>query len=778
MEFFTSVKGLAFFAEILLKSCLILAFALFLSRLFHRQPASFRHALLWISLLSLVLLPFLAAFAPGWNTHLLPFSPGQGEEHGKKETGIITITADTDALLATNPGDRGIRTAVTYRSGQPEAPGQILSHRLYPLGLLAIWSSGMLLLLITLTFGLYAARQLTRKGVTVRGYPWNKLRKLFFRNTPIRKSIRLIRNDRVMVPMTWGFRQPVILLPGASSGWSIDQCSAALFHELAHIERGDFLIRLLARLSCSLYWFNPLAWIVFQRLKKEQEKACDELVLRAGVKPSTYAACLLQLRKSIPDGKRFPVAALGMAGQSEFKERLHSILKKQTHIKEVTMKTKLTFFVLVIFAIVLVGTARPYQAQTPDDTAKVVAGQETEKKQAQKAEVKEEKKKEIKIIVTDEKDKDGKCNNDEEKKIVLCSDSGKVYLVKKEGNRLTILENDKPIKTLELTGGKNVFRFKTNADDVFDIISDEYDAKDEKDGKKNIRIKVKSDKGDKDHQRIVVKKIARPGLEDKVQALKKAMESIAKELPKKTPAQEKALQEMEKTLQEMEMTLQEKDAELTWTEKDLKTKEKMLFIHEKGMEKAHIEMIEAQKEIEKAHAELLEAEQELKAKKEMKFADEKEMKAAQAEIAKAEKEIEKVHAELKAKHLELAEIEHLAPGGKEFVWVSEDEVKGAGYVMQLVSKQEIGPDQLDKLQKAVMKLRDSLPKTYKVNTDITPDSQSVTITHPKLDLEEKIQEKAQAEITAFEETFKSILPGQEGQKKIIKKITIDKEENK
>lgn len=763
MELFAPVKGLAFFVEILLKSSLILAFALFLSRLFPRQPASFRHGLLWIALLSLVLLPFLSAFAPGWNAHLLPLSPAQVGAYRTPDTGI---TADTGALFSIEQGPQETGTGIAYRTGQLEAPGQPLSHRLYPFGLLAIWSLGMLLLLITLAFGLYAARQLTRKGVTVRGYPWNKLRQLFFRKNSLKKSIRLIRNDRVMVPMTWGFRQPVILLPGASSDWSIDQCSAALFHELAHIERGDFLTRLLARVSCSLYWFNPLAWIVFQRLKKEQEKACDELVLRAGVKPSTYAACLLQLRKSIPDGKRFPAAALGMAGQSEFKERLHSILKKQTHIKEVTMKTKLTFFVLVVFAIVLVGTARPYQAQTPGDSAKVAAGQETEKK------------KEIKVIVTDEKDKDGKCLSDKEKNIVLCSDSGKVYVVKREGDKLTILENDKPFKVLELTGGKNVFKFKTEAGDVFDIISDEYDAKEGKDGKKNIRIIVKSDKGDKDHKCIMVKKIRRPGLEDKVQALKKAMESIAKELPKKTPAQEKALQEMAKTLQEMEKTLQEKDAELTWTEKDSKAKEKMLFIHEKGIEKAHLEMFEAQKEIEKAQAELLEAEKELQAKKEMKFADEKEMKKAQEEMFKAQKEIEKVQAELAEKEKELAEIEHLAPGGKELIWVSEAGVKGSGFTLELISKQEIGPDQLEKLQNAVMKLKDNLPKAYQVKIEITPGSQSVTITHPKLDLEEDIQKKAQAEITAFEETFKSILPGQEGQKKIIKKITIEKEEKK
>ena len=67
---------------------------------------------------------------------------------------------------------------------------------------------------------------------------------------------------------------------------------------------------LLSRLSRALFWFNPLSWLVFRMMKKEQEKACDELVLKAGIKPSTYAENLLSIRDSVPVHWSPPAAVL------------------------------------------------------------------------------------------------------------------------------------------------------------------------------------------------------------------------------------------------------------------------------------------------------------------------------------------------------------------------------------------------------------------------------------------------------------------------------------
>ncbi|MCK7483413.1 MAG: M56 family metallopeptidase [Candidatus Moduliflexus flocculans] len=83
------------------------------------------------------------------------------------------------------------------------------------------------------------------------------------------------------MPLTWGWRKPVVLFPAGADAWTEDERSSALFHELSHIKRADFLVMLLVRTSLALYWWNPLCWVAYRELLKEQEIACDELVLRA-----------------------------------------------------------------------------------------------------------------------------------------------------------------------------------------------------------------------------------------------------------------------------------------------------------------------------------------------------------------------------------------------------------------------------------------------------------------------------------------------------------------
>src|SRR5262249_11294025 len=48
--------------------------------------------------------------------------------------------------------------------------------------------------------------------------------------------------------------------------------------------------------------FNPLAWLAASRLRLERELAADEAVLRAGMRPSSYAEDLLAIAGSPPAG--------------------------------------------------------------------------------------------------------------------------------------------------------------------------------------------------------------------------------------------------------------------------------------------------------------------------------------------------------------------------------------------------------------------------------------------------------------------------------------------
>lgn len=387
METLFQINGFAVLVELFLKSTLILSIALGLTFLARKQPASVRHFVLGLSLLTLLVLPFLAVFMPGWRTGLLPSWP--------REPGKSTVVTSAQSLQPTSPtigGDTRIQVQTRYSTQDEAAGAHLLLKPQYRIGFTALWLLASGFMLVKILFGLYGASRLTRQGISIKGYPWQQLFLWFLEKMSLKRNVRLIKNPRVAMPMTWGVLNPVVLMPPDSEKWPVEHCSSVLFHELSHVKRGDFLVMLLCRIACSLYWLNPLSWIVFKLLRKEQEKACDEMVLKAGIKPSTYASALLRLKQAVDVGRYMPSPAIGMAGNSELNERLTTILEKKFKTKEIKMKTKIMLMLLIFLTITLIGTAKPEQTQSAAGTQQTAAV-EDKAADAEKAQAADEEKK-------------------------------------------------------------------------------------------------------------------------------------------------------------------------------------------------------------------------------------------------------------------------------------------------------------------------------------------------------------------------------------------------
>ena len=56
----------------------------------------------------------------------------------------------------------------------------------------------------------------------------------------------------------------------------------------------DFLTHCLSRTICAFYWFHPLVWAAWRRLRLEAERACDDAVLQED-DPRDYASLLLAM---------------------------------------------------------------------------------------------------------------------------------------------------------------------------------------------------------------------------------------------------------------------------------------------------------------------------------------------------------------------------------------------------------------------------------------------------------------------------------------------------
>jgi hypothetical protein len=127
------------------------------------------------------------------------------------------------------------------------------------------------------------------------------------------------------MPFATGFLNAVIVLPAESATWSEERRCAVLIHELAHVKRRDLVGHMVSRVVCALYWFHPLVWTAARHLRAESERACDDLALVLGTKPSDYAEHLLEIVTEVRD-ERMPAVALAMAKPNEFEGRMLAIL--------------------------------------------------------------------------------------------------------------------------------------------------------------------------------------------------------------------------------------------------------------------------------------------------------------------------------------------------------------------------------------------------------------------------------------------------------------------
>jgi hypothetical protein len=204
-------------------------------------------------------------------------------------------------------------------------------------------------------------------------------------------DVGLGRSEAIRSPMTIGVLRPRVLLPAAADGWSPQRLHAVLVHELGHVRRHDTLIQLGAQLVCALYWWNPLAWLAAARLRIEREHACDDLVLGAGIRPSSYAADLLEVARCISPAEAAHAGAICMVDLSWTEARLRRILDSAAPRRPLGARFRLaaggaTLAFAVTLACTSASPALPTPSGPPSAAAVVASAAEDEGEARKEAE--------------------------------------------------------------------------------------------------------------------------------------------------------------------------------------------------------------------------------------------------------------------------------------------------------------------------------------------------------------------------------------------------------
>ena len=180
--------------------------------------------------------------------------------------------------------------------------------------------------------------------------------------------------NNVGVPVTFGWRKPVILLPANWSEWPEEKLELVLAHELSHIVRGDSLIRLLSAVNQSLYWFHPLSWWVTKRLAETAEYLSDDAALSSGsIRRERYAELLTEFTAIQDNSLRRFRLGIAMSTPELNTARIGRILDEQRPLcPKLAFRHKLMVASLGIPTLIFVAAAQTDQVrpQTPSGPAR------------------------------------------------------------------------------------------------------------------------------------------------------------------------------------------------------------------------------------------------------------------------------------------------------------------------------------------------------------------------------------------------------------------------
>lgn len=129
-------------------------------------------------------------------------------------------------------------------------------------------------------------------------------------------------------PFVSGFFRSIVYLPlSVITDLPMEQLECVLTHELAHIQRADYLWNVFQTVMESLFFFHPVVWWVGRILREQRELCCDAVVVESCPNPTLYAKALLNLAEiQYRHHASFAVPATGQHGPMQLLHRVRRIL--------------------------------------------------------------------------------------------------------------------------------------------------------------------------------------------------------------------------------------------------------------------------------------------------------------------------------------------------------------------------------------------------------------------------------------------------------------------
>ncbi|MBZ0111620.1 MAG: M56 family metallopeptidase [Thermoanaerobaculia bacterium] len=299
---------------------LVLGIGLALPRLLRIHSPSVRLRY-WYGLLGLI---FLLPLFSGWMPASGAFTPASGVSIGEFLVGSSDLSARTPTI------------------GWPFARWTLVFIGLVIIVRLA-WTA----------IGLFSLAKLRRES---RPLPWpTAAASLDAQATKSR--VRLFSTPSLATPVTFGLRNPAILLPENFGQLSPPQQEAIVCHELIHIDRRDWLAVLFEEVVQSILWFHPLVWVLLRQIGLAREEVVDREVVRFTQQRRVYLEALVNIAGGSVGNRRG--LATTFIHRSDLKRRIHSLLKESPMSKFHLRTSLFATLVVLLLSVAAAGLAFP-----------------------------------------------------------------------------------------------------------------------------------------------------------------------------------------------------------------------------------------------------------------------------------------------------------------------------------------------------------------------------------------------------------------------------------
>ncbi len=384
MSFLENIVSAEWVLNAAIQTLLILGLGALLVYLLRHKAAPLRSGICLITMLALILLPFLSVSLNQLN--YMPLRTVLPITFDKTPSPSVSITFD----LVEKSLDNTSNSFPDYFSQFWTGPVVVKIINVFGI----VWGIGLLFMLFRFVLGAISLRNLKKGMVEVDDPRIDAILQSSEKLFPKRMKARVFVSQNAPYPMAIGVIKPIILFPDHLLRRLHDnQIKGILLHELSHIHHRDLVTGLIQRFIMALNWWNPLVYALSTSYSRAREEISDNHVLLQN-DSKEYAECLINLAEKTILWKRLSVSVGLASPHIPLKDRVKHILSKERIMDTKLKKSTITVMVVAAFVLVsgIAGSRLIFATTEPEATVEkaelmLPVLQEQDKKEQEKEKV-------------------------------------------------------------------------------------------------------------------------------------------------------------------------------------------------------------------------------------------------------------------------------------------------------------------------------------------------------------------------------------------------------